>query len=83
MNAVSGARHYDCLHSHGYRNGLGVLVEALLLVGTVAGGGAAGKPPPKDEKGFKNWIRNKLKALPSLLERLGVKVVEALPGILE
>ena len=35
---------------------IGVLVEALL-----PGGGetAAGKPPPKDEKSLKEWLRNK------------------------
>ena len=60
-----------------------VLVEALLP----GGGGAAmasvggGKPPPKYEKGLKKWIRNKLKALASLLGRLGIKAAEALPGI--
>ena len=45
---------------------IGVLVEALL-----PGGGAAalggGEPPPQDEKGLKEWIRNKLKVLASLL----------------
>ena len=44
-----------------------VLVEALLPGG---GGGATasgGESPPKDEKGLKEWIRNKLKALASLL----------------
>ena len=61
-----------------------VLVEALL-----PGGGAAtatvggGEPPPKDEKGLKGWIRNKLKALASLLGKLGMKAAEALPGIIE
>ena len=63
---------------------IGVLVEALLL-GTSGGGGAAaasGGPPPKDEKGLKKWIRNKLKALASLLGRLGIKAAEALPGII-
>ena len=59
---------------------IGVLVEALLPGGaTVASGG--GEPPPKDEKGLKGWIRNKLKALASLLGRLGIKAAEALPGI--
>ena len=45
-----------------------VLVEALLPGGgaTMASGGG-GEPPPKDEKGLKGWIRNKLKALASLL----------------
>ena len=44
---------------------IGVLVEALL-----PGGGAGlvgGEPPPKDEAGLNEWIRNKLKALASLL----------------
>ena len=59
---------------------IGVLVEALLP----GGGGtlAGGKPPPKDEKGLKEWIKNKLKALASLLGRLGVKAAEVLPGII-
>ena len=62
---------------------IGVLVEALLP----GGGGAAASggeppPPPKDERGLKEWIRNKLKALASLLGRLGIKAAEALPGII-
>ena len=61
---------------------IGVLVEALLFGGTTgcAAGGAACKPPPKDKKG--EWIRNKLKALASLVERSGAKAAEALPGII-
>ena len=61
---------------------IGVLVEALLPGG---GGGAVvsgGEPPPKDEEDLKEWIRNKLKALASLLGRLGIKAAEALPGII-
>ena len=60
---------------------IGVLVEALLQGdgGAVA---ASGGPPPKDEKGLKGWIRNKLKALASLLGKLGMKAAEALPGII-
>ena len=41
-----------------------------------------GESPPKDEKGLKEWIRNTLKALASLLGRLGIKAAEALPGII-
>ena len=63
-----------------------VLVEALLPGGGGGGGAAAsgggGELPPKDEKGLKEWIRNKLKALASLLGRLGIKAAEALPGII-
>ena len=61
---------------------IGVLAEALLpgSGGAISGGG--GKPPLKDEKGLKKWIRNKLKALASLLGRLGMKAAEALPGII-
>ena len=60
-----------------------VLVEALLPgVSRVGGGGAAESPPPKDEKGLKEWIRNKLKALASLPGKLGMKAAEELPGII-
>ena len=62
---------------------IGVLVEALLLGGGAATASGGGEPPPKDEKGLKEWIRNKLKALASLLGRLGMKAAEALPGIIE
>ena len=62
---------------------IGFFVEALLPGG---GGGASGgkacKPPPKDVKGLKEWIRNKLRALSSLLGRLGVKAQETFPGII-
>ena len=58
-----------------------VLVEAL-LPGSGGAATASGGPPPKDEKGLKKWIRNKLKALASLLGRLGIKAAEALPGII-
>ena len=60
---------------------IGVLVEALLP----SGGGAApsgGEPSPKDEARLKEWIRNKLKALASLLGKLGMKAAEALRGII-
>ena len=60
---------------------IGILVEALLP----GGGGAmasGGGEPPKDEKGLKEWIRNKLKALALLLGKLGIKAAEALPGII-
>ena len=60
---------------------IGVLVEAL-LPGAAAASGEGGEPPPKDGKGLKEWIRNKLKALASLLGRLGIKAAEALPGII-
>ena len=59
---------------------IGVLVEALLPGG--GGAAASGGSPPKDEKGLKEWVRSKLKALASLLGKLGVKAAEALPGII-
>ena len=62
---------------------IGVLVEALLPGGgdaSAASGG--GGEPPKDEAGLKEWIKSKLKALVSLLGRLGIKAAEVLPGII-
>ena len=66
---------------------IGVLVEALLPGASSGGGGAAAsgggdEPPPKDKAGLKEWIRNKLKVLASLLGRLEIKAAEALPGII-
>ena len=60
---------------------IGVLVEAL-LPGGAASASACGEPPPKDEKGLKEWVRSKLKALASVLGKLGMKTAEALPGII-
>ena len=60
---------------------IGVLVEAL-LPGSAETASGGGEPPPKGEKGLKGWIRNKLKALASLLGKLGMKAAEALPGII-
>ena len=60
---------------------IGVLVEALLPGGAAPASGD-GEPPAEDEKGLKEWVRNKLKALASLLENLGMKAAEALPGII-
>ena len=61
---------------------IGVLVEALLPGrGATTASGGGGEHPPKHEKGLKGWIRNKLKALASLLGKLGMKAAEALPGI--
>ena len=57
---------------------ISVLVDALLP----GGEGGRGKPPLKAEKGLKEWVRNKLKALSSLLGRPGVKTAEALPSII-
>ena len=64
---------------------IGVLTESFLPGGGGAGSASAasgGGEPPKDEKGLKEWIRNKLKALALLLGRLGIKAAEALPGII-
>ena len=59
-----------------------VLVEPLLPGGGSAISGGGGEPPPKNEKGLKGWVRSKLKALASLLGKLGMKAAEALPGII-
>ena len=60
---------------------IGVLVEAL-LPGGAAEAWSGGEPPPKDEKGLKEWVRSKLKVLASLLGKLVMKAAEALPGII-
>ena len=60
-----------------------VLIEALLRGGgAAAASGGGGEPPPKDEKGLKEWVRSKLKALTTLLGKLGMKAAEALLGII-
>ena len=57
---------------------IGVLVEAFIPGGTAGGGtGSAsavgGNSPPKNEKDFKEWLKNKLKALASLPEKFEAK----------
>ena len=59
-----------------------VLVEALLPGGAASTSGGVGESPPKNEKGLKEWVSNKLKVLASLLGRLDMKAAEALPGII-
>ena len=59
---------------------ISVLIKALMPGG--GGGACVASPPPKDEKGLKQLIRSKFKALASLLGKLGVKAAEALPGII-
>ena len=61
---------------------IGILVEALMPGGGGTPASGDGESPPKDEKGLKEWIRSKLKALALLLGKLGVKAAEALPGII-
>ena len=61
---------------------IGVLIEVLLPGGGGAAASGGGEPPPEDEKDLKEWLRAKLKALASLLGKLGVKAAEALPGII-
>ena len=60
---------------------IGVLVEALLPGGGGSAAESGREPPPKVEKGLKEWVRSNLKALASLLGRLGMKAAETLPGI--
>ena len=60
----------------------GYLLKHYYQVGATTASGGGGEPPPKDEKYVKGWIRNKLKALASLLGKLGMKAAEALPGII-
>ena len=61
---------------------LGVLIEALL------GGPSTSTPTPQstttsDEKGgAREWIKNKFKALSSLIGKLAAKAGAALPGII-
>ena len=52
---------------------ISVLMETLLLCD---GGGGGGK------EGLKEWVRNKLEALSSLLGRSEVKAAKALPDII-
>ena len=63
---------------------ISVLVEALLpgVTGSASMASGEGEPLPKDEAGLKEWLKNKLKALASLLGKLGVKAAEALPDII-
>ena len=64
-------RHYEIFTVIWYFNVLSIFTPSLIHLS-----------PPKDEKGLKEWVRSKLKALASLLGKLGMKAAEALPGII-
>ena len=61
---------------------MGMAIRALVVPGSAPATSGGGEPPSKDEKGLKEWVRSKLKALTSLLGKLGMKAAEALPGII-
>ena len=63
-------------------NALNDELEALLPGEGGSAVASGGESPPMDEKGLKEWIRSKLKALASLPRKLGVKAAEALSGII-
>ena len=49
---------------------IGILVKALLLSNVAAQGGVTGKSDGDDKlENMKEWVKNKLKALASLLEK--------------
>ena len=62
---------------------IGVLMEALLgspTVSTTKSGNSSGDDRKSD--GGREWIKNKLKALSQLLDKLADKALVALPGII-
>ena len=63
---------------------IGVLVESVLPGSTTTTSVGGGKDEDKKDKpgSAKEWIRNKLKALASLLGKLAAKAGAALPGII-
>ena len=64
---------------------IGVLVEALLGGPTAVSTSTSGSPTTSGgdkEGGAREWIKNKLKALSSLLGKLAAKAGAALPGII-
>ena len=61
---------------------IGVLVEAVLPGSTTTTIKNSNQPPHSDPKSAKEWVRNKLKALASLLGKLAEKAGAALPGII-
>ena len=63
---------------------IGVLVEALLGGPTVSTTTSGSSPADGGDKkgGAREWIKNKLKALSSLLGKLAAKTAAALPGII-
>lgn len=64
----------------------GLLISTIVGFFTGGGGGAGSgsgaKPPPKDEKGARAWVKRQLKRLADLLKTLGGKLGAALPGVI-
>ena len=61
---------------------IGVLIEALLGAPSASAPKSGGTSGGDKKGGAREWIKNKLKALSSLLGKLAVKAGAALPGII-
>ena len=61
---------------------IGVLIEALLGAPSASASTPGGTSGGDKKGGAREWIKNKLKALSSLLGKLAAKAGAALPGII-
>ena len=60
---------------------LGVLIEALLGGASTSTSTSESTPTSDKKGGAREWIKNKLKALSQLLDKLADKVLASLPGV--
>ena len=62
---------------------LGMTISTVVLALTGGGGSAGGGVnPPDSGGGVRQWIKKQLKHLSDLLKKLGIKAIDALPGII-
>ena len=59
----------------------GMLISTIVLAVT-GGGGGGGRSTTPSKKGEDSWTKKKLKDLTELLQKLGLKAIDALPGII-
>ena len=61
---------------------IGMSISTIVLALTGGAASSTSSPPPSDSGRVREWVKKQLKHLSDLLKKLGMKAIDALPGII-
>ena len=61
---------------------IGMSISTIVLALTGGAASPTSSPPPSDSGRVREWVKKQLKHLSDLLKKLGMKAIDALPGII-